>query len=98
MAGAALVVLGGVLQALGAGGSTPAAPSSGGAGSVSTGGVTNSSPMMEQTPEAERAKAQTGVQVVVQGNIFDSRETGLQIAQIINDSFDLNGTIVRANV
>lgn len=98
VAGAALVVLGGVLQALGAGGSTPAAPSSGGAGSVSTGGVTNSSPMMEQTPEAERAKAQTGVQVVVQGNIFDSRETGLQIAQIINDSFDLNGTIVRANV
>jgi hypothetical protein len=53
--------------------------------------------MTEQTPEQERAAAQTGVQVVVQGNIFDSRETGLQIAQIINDSFDLNGTIIRAN-
>jgi hypothetical protein len=96
VAGAALVVLGGVLQALGAGGETPAA-GTGGAGAVSTGGVTGPSPMTEQTPEQERAAAQTGVQVVVQGNIFDSRETGLQIAQIINDSFDLNGTIIRAN-
>jgi hypothetical protein len=96
IAGAALIVLGGVLQALGAGGSTPAA-GAGGAGAVATGGVTGPSPMTEQTPEQERAAAQTGVQVVVQGNIFDSRETGLQIAQIINDSFDLNGTIIRAN-
>jgi hypothetical protein len=52
--------------------------------------------MVEPTAEQERMAAQTGVQVIVQGNIFDSRETGLQIAQIINDSFDLNGTIIRS--
>ena len=98
-AGIGLIVLGGVLQALGAGGGTPAAPAATGGGAVQTGGITGpgGGPMSEQTTEEERASAQTGVQVIVQGNIFDSRETGLQIAQIINDSFDLNGTIIRAN-
>lgn len=96
IAGAALIVLGGVLQGLGAGGGTPAAAGAG-AGTVGAGGTTGPNPMTEPTPEDQRAAAQTGVQVIVQGNIFDSRETGLQIAQIINDSFDLNGTIIRAN-
>ena len=96
-AGIGLSVLGGVLQALGSGGGAPAAgPTASTAGSLPTNPMFTS-PMSEQTPEEERAAAQTGVQVVVQGNIFDSRETGLQIAQIINDSFDLNGTIIRAN-
>lgn len=97
-AGIALTVLGGVLQALGAGGGTPAAPGTPAAASAAGGGTTASydSPMAAMTPEQERAKAQTGVQVIVQGNIFDNRETGLQIAQIINDSFDLEGTQIRA--
>lgn len=97
-AGIALTVLGGVLQALGAGGGTPAAPGTPAAASPAGGGTTASydSPMAAMTPEQERAKAQTGVQVIVQGNIFDNRETGLQIAQIINDSFDLEGTQIRA--
>lgn len=99
-AGIGLTVLGGVLQALGSGGGTPAAGAAGG-GAVASGGITGpgavENPMAQATTEEERAKAQTGVQVIVQGNIFDSRETGLQIAQIINDSFDLNGTIIRAN-
>ena len=97
-AGAGLSVLGGVLQALGSGGGAPAPATGavGGAGTMPANPV-YTSPMAEETTEEERAKAQTGVQVIVQGNIFDSRETGLQIAQIINDSFDLNGTIIRAN-
>lgn len=97
IAGTALIILGGILQGLGAGGGTPAAAGAG-AGTVGAGGTTGPNPMTEPTPEDQRAAAQTGVQVIVQGNIFDSRETGLQIAQIINDSFDLNGTIIRANV
>lgn len=97
LAGGALTVLGGVLQALGTGGGVPAAGNAVGAPGTSPSNPLFTSPMTEQTPEEARAQAQTGVQVVVQGNIFDSRETGLQIAQIINDSFDLNGTIIRAN-
>jgi len=93
-AGLGLIVLGGVLQALGGGGETPA---SSGVGSTSSDGTLNGgSPSFdEQTKEEERAKAQTGITVVVQGNIFDSRETGIQIAQIIADSFDINGTQIR---
>lgn len=99
-AGAALATLGGVLQALGTGGGTPAAGAAGGANAPGSSPMNPlyTSPMSEQTPEAERMAPQTGVQVVVQGNVFDSRETGLRIAEIINDSFDLNGTIVRATV
>lgn len=93
-AGLGLTVLGGVLQALGGGGETPAA--GGGGGTVGAGGTTSGSMFDIQTPEEERAKAETGVQIVVQGNIFDSKETGLQIANILNESFDTNGTIVRA--
>lgn len=93
-AAAGLAVVGGALKAI-----------SGGGGGVPSGSATNPSYTSDvggssgtefNQPE-DRAKAETGVTVVVQGNIFDSRETGLQIAQILNDSFDLNGTIVRAN-
>lgn len=92
-AGVALTILGGVLQALGGGGATPATSGAGTTGSDGT--MMGGSTLSEQTKEEERAKAQTGIQVVVQGSIFDNRETGLQIAQIISDSFDINGTQIR---
>ena len=96
VAGVALTVLGGALQALGSGGGTPAATGTPSATAAGGGTTAYGNPMVEPTAEQERMAAQTGVQVIVQGNIFDSRETGLQIAQIINDSFDLNGTIIRS--
>ena len=92
-AGIGLVLIGGIMKALAGGGGGPVVnPNEAAADAVIASGD-----VYQQTQEEERAAAQTGVQVVVQGNIFDSRETGLQIAQIINDSFDLNGTIIRAN-
>lgn len=95
-AAAGLAVLGGALKALSGGGggvgSSPTTPSY-----TSSVGSYGEQSTTSQTPEEQRATPQTGIQVVVQGNIFDSRETGLQIAQIINDSFDLNGTMIRAN-
>lgn len=96
LAGGALATLGGVLQALGSGGETPAA--GGGGGTTGADGTSTSGGNLfgVQTPDSERAAPQTGVQVVVQGNVFDSKETGLQIANILNESFDTNGTIVRA--
>lgn len=92
-AGIGLVLIGGIMKALaGSSGGPVTNPNEAAADAVIASGD-----VYQQTQEEERAAAETGVQVVVQGNIFDSRETGLQIAQIINDSFDLNGTIIRAN-
>lgn len=89
-AGAALGVVGGALKAIGGGGG--GAPGS----SPTTPAYTSDSNVGTTfTDDQERAQAQTGVQVIVQGNVFDSKETGLQIAQILSDSFDTNGTIVR---
>ncbi len=93
-AGIGLVAVGTILKSLAGGGGESAA--GGGGGTVGAGGTTGGSIFDVQTPEEERAKAETGVQIVVQGNIFDSKETGLQIANILNESFDTNGTIVRA--
>ena len=95
-AGLGLILLGGALQAIG--GASSGAGSSvgdtGGGGGGSSGGGGSIGGLASNE---ERVKPQTGVQVVVQGNVFDTRETGLHIAQIINDSFDNNGTIIRAN-
>lgn len=93
-AGAGLSLLGGVLLALG-GGSGEGSSFSGVGGS---GGDRNEAVMMgDLTKPEERNTPQTGVQVVVNGNIFDNKESALQIAQLLNDSFDLSGTLVRAN-
>ena len=94
-AGAAIGVLGGVLMALGGGGGGGATGASapGGAGDFSS----NASFGGNQLSEQERITPQTGVNVVVNGNIFDNKESALQIAQLLNDSFDLSGTLVRAN-
>lgn len=94
-AGAALGVLGGVLTALaGSGGGSPAGGSSTNPAYTSeVGGGYGSS----YTSDQERMTPQTGVNVVVNGNIFDNKESALQIAQLLNDSFDLSGTLVRSN-
>jgi len=94
IAGIAATVLGGALQALGGGGGAPA-----GAGSSSGGGITSSSggnisPGSVETGallETEKKEPTTTVHVNVQGNILDRRETGLAIADIINETFGSNG-------
>jgi len=91
-AGAALGVLGGALKAVSGGGGGGGVP---GSSPTSPSYTSETNVGTSFTQEQDRAKPETGVQVIVQGNVFDSRETGLQIAQILNDSFDLNGTIVR---
>lgn len=97
--GAALGVLGGVLQALGGGGSSAAgSTTSSGVSAASASFVSGSNEdLFAQTTEQEREKAKTGVTINVQGNILDRRETGLELAEILNSAFDTNGTLVRAN-
>lgn len=86
-AGIALIALGTLLKSGGGGGSAPIAPSGGG------GGVTSeptSAP--DNSDQLQAAPPKTEVIVNIHGPILDRRETGLAIADIINESFDLNGT------
>lgn len=98
VAGGALSVLGGVLQALGGGsGGAPSAASSGVGASQPLGETDTSSFMNEMTQDQERISPNSGVQVVIQGNVLDRRETGLAIAEIINETFNTNGVTITAN-
>lgn len=94
--GAALSVLGGVLMALGGGGggvSASGQTAPGGAPGATVGG---SGSDMGLASEEERIRPNTGVVVNIQGNVLDRRQTGLEIAQIINESFDTDGVTTRA--
>ena len=90
--GAALIVLGGALKALSGGTSAGAAPVAGG------GGVGASpSPTTDLTPQDQltRQEPNTQVQVVVQGSIYDSDETGSRIVDLINTAFDKKGVVIK---
>lgn len=93
IAGAALIAIGSVMKALSGGGGLGggAGASAGGGFSGGFGGATEATPFIEE-PEIEKQKESTQVTVNVQGNILDRRETGLELAAIIAESFDINGT------
>ena len=84
-AGAALAVFGGALSAL-SGGSPSAAKGSGGADGNA---FTVENPQIDQQ---ERLAPNTSVSVIVQGDVFDSEETGLRISRILKDS-QLNNNV-----
>lgn len=99
-AGAGVSVVGGVLQALGGGGSGTGAASASTSGanySVTDSNSFDNQDMFQPPEDREREKARTGVTINVQGNILDRRETGLELAEILNSAFDTNGTLIRAN-
>lgn len=85
--GLALIGFGALMKSMSGGG-----PSFAGGGGFDSGGGVSSTPDTTAQIETEQAKPKTDVTVVVQGNVFDRRETGLYIAEIINDNFDINGT------
>lgn len=92
IAGVGLVALGTLLKGIGGGGATESA------GSGSFGGVQdtfnpNTGPLA-QVEEQQRV-ANTDVQVVVNGDIFDSDATGSRIVDLINSAFDKQGVTVR---
>jgi hypothetical protein len=94
--GAALAVLGGVLQALGGGGAGGGVGATQ-AGTVAGGGQTvGLDPNDQMAQQDERNAPQTGVTVNIQGNVLDRRQTGLEIAEILNEAFDTDGVTVRA--
>jgi len=97
-AGVALSILGGALKAMAGGagsnaGGVSAAGAGGGGGGGGVGGGGISQTENGQTELAqEDKKPQTVVQVTVQGNILDRRATGLELVEIINESFGTSGT------
>lgn len=93
-AGAALSVFGGALSAFAGGGSksSPAASSA----SASSGQFSGPSTPPISRDQEERRSDQS-VQLVVQGDILDSEDSGKRLLQLLNDNFKSNnGTFVGA--
>jgi hypothetical protein len=88
-AGAAAVVLGGALSALGGAGGGGVVPST--SGGVTSTGVAQQAPEVLEVPEVQQQ--QPSVNVTVQGNILDRRETGLELAEVIREAFDGNAVV-----
>ncbi|MEN0059511.1 MAG: hypothetical protein AAGB31_11800 [Bdellovibrio sp.] len=94
-AGAALAAFGGVLSGIGGGNTASAASST---ASSSGGGVSDSATsetVKIVSPEGLERKQETpSVNLTIEGDIFDSDETGLRIADILNSAFSKNGVKV----
>jgi hypothetical protein len=92
-AGLGLIALGGVLKSVGGGGlaeqSQAGFPEGG--GSAAAGGGLSSPPGGDFGHDVTAQKPMTSVQVVIQGNVLDRRQTGLEIADVINEVFGSNG-------
>lgn len=95
-AGLGLIAVGVVLKSIAGSGFTGA--SSGGGGGVapasSIGGATS---VPDQAGAIEEVGPKTEVIVNIQGNVLDRRESGLAIAEVLNEYFDTNdGAFARA--
>jgi hypothetical protein len=96
-AGAALAAIGGLLAA--SGGTGPKDVSGGGVTGGDTGGglEDTGSPIADVVaPEDTVAQTpQTAINLTINGNVLDRRETGLEIAQILEEQFAEQGLVVR---
>lgn len=96
-AGAALAAAGGILSV--SAGTGPSRSSGGGGG---TAGADFSSPIASNTINEPIAiqdtiaqTPQTAVSVTIQGNVLDRRETGLEIARILEEQFAEQGLVIK---
>lgn len=92
-AGIALVALGTLLKGAAGGGgglTTPSGAAAGDAGLIGGGGLVTD---VDEADEVEQ-RDQTKVALNIQGDVLDSRETGLRIVEILNESFDSRGTVL----
>ncbi len=98
-AGIGLITLGGAITALAGGGGGDSAPAagggggSGGGGSASSGSTGINSGDVSDVSQAQPTKPSTNVTVQVNGNILDRRQTGLELAEVIQDTFGTNGIV-----
>lgn len=92
-AGIALVAMGSLLKALSGGGGASASTSGGGGG----GGASPASiadPAATGDPNAVARDQRTAVSINVQGDILDRRESGLQMAEVLQEYFDTNDGVI----
>lgn len=88
-AGLALIALGGALKAIGGGGLANAATgNAGGAGSAPTTQPTDNISPDNLVGQSSR------VTINIQGDVLDSRDTGLRIVELLQDAFDTDGASV----
>lgn len=92
-AGLALIAIGGLLKSLsaGAGADSGGTGVGGGVGSQGTAGVGGGTFGIQ--PDVNASQNGTAISVNVQGNILDRRESGLEIAAVIQEHFNTNGNI-----
>jgi hypothetical protein len=94
-AGAALATFGGVLSAVG--GVGPRGVTGGGSAGVAGTGLDTTNPFSERfRPEDVGPETpQTAINLTINGNVLDRRQTGLEIAQILEEQFADQGLSVR---
>lgn len=94
-AGAALVVIGSAIKSLSTSSSAAAAGIPGAIGSAPT---TSDPVELEPTTQEQLQQREANQQITVQiqGNVFDSDETGLRIVDILNKEFDKGGSVIRS--
>jgi len=85
-AGVGLIALGAILSSIGGGSAPATAPSGGGVAS----GLSDEDSSIDETDEEERQTNQT-VQLVVQGDILDSEDTGNRLLALLNENFENTG-------
>ena len=85
IAGAALIAIGGALKAISNAGAT--GPAGTGSQASAAGGVAAEPTSVSQEPVGPQGQ-KTSVTINVEGNILDRRESGLAIAEIIQEHFD----------
>lgn len=88
--GIALITLGGALQAVGGGDVGPA----GAAGSASIAPGAIAAPETPSLDEDAVDSSRSRVTVNIQGDVLDSRDTGLRIVEILQEAFDTDGAMV----
>ena len=93
-AAAGLAILGGALKSLAGGGGATATAAGAGTGSATAGtpGVGVDSGIVSAGAD-ETTTGGAQVNLTIQGNVLDRRETGLEIAEILRESFDSNATV-----
>ena len=92
-AGAGLAAFGGALGATVGGGTSSAGGGGAGGGGASP---VESTPFEEDTDTLEPTAAEEGakVQLIIQGDVLDSQESGTRIAQILSESFGSQGIVL----
>lgn len=92
-AGLGLVLFGTALKSAVGGGAS--STSSGGGVAVGGGGLTSPATPVTDNPQTVAQEPSTKVNVVINGSVLDSDETGLRIVDLLNNAFDKQGVQVR---